>query len=146
VRLTAFARRDAGYIDDPVQHINGINWSNADGGRFSALWRPSDTVSLKVSSLLQNTTIHGYNEVGGEPGLGDLQQHTLPGTGYLQINTQADSATLTAKLGSATLTAISGYNVDRFVSSFDLSPQTGGLSQQVFGVSGTALVSYNTTD
>ena len=146
VRLTAFARRDAGYIDDPVQHINGINWSNADGGRLSALWRPSDTVSLKVSSLLQNTTIHGYNEVGGEPGLGDLQQHTLPGTGYLQINTQADSATLTAKLGSATLTAISGYNVDRFVSSFDLSPQTGGLSQQVFGVSGTSLVSYNTTD
>jgi iron complex outermembrane recepter protein len=146
VRLTAFARRDAGYIDDPVQHINGINWSNADGGRFSALWRPSDTVSLKVSSLLQNTTIHGYNEVGGEPGLGDLQQHTLPGTGYLQINTQADSATLTAKLGSATLTAISGYNVDRFVSSFDLSPQTGGLSQQVFGVSGTSLVSYNQTD
>ena len=37
VRLTAFARRDAGYIDDPIQHINGINWSNADGGRSLGL-------------------------------------------------------------------------------------------------------------
>jgi iron complex outermembrane recepter protein len=146
VRLTAFARRDAGYIDDPLLHINGINWTNADWGRLSALWHPSDTISLKVSSLLQNTTIHGYTEVGGEPGLGDLQQHLLPGSGYSQINAQADSATLNVKLGSATLTAITGYNVDRFVSSYDLSPALGGLTQQVFGVSGTNLVGYNQTD
>src|SRR5262249_6048427 len=45
VRVSGFTRSDPGYIDNVVTHIDGVNEAHAAGGRFSALWRPSENFS-----------------------------------------------------------------------------------------------------
>jgi iron complex outermembrane receptor protein len=54
LRASAFWRQDAGYIDNPSREIDGINRDDAHGGQLTALWRPSDTLSLRLSALYQD--------------------------------------------------------------------------------------------
>jgi outer membrane receptor protein involved in Fe transport len=139
IRASGFTREDPGYIDDPVHHIDGVNEAHAAGGHLSALWRPSDIVSLKLSALYQHSTSGGSNEVLVQPGLGDLQQDNVPGTGGYDRTIQAYSATLTAKLGVVDLTSVTGYSLNRVYDSFDYTSTlctAYELCQSVYGVSG----------
>jgi len=145
VRASAFVRQDAGYIDDPVHHVNGTNWIEAYGGRVSALWRPSDVLSLKVSATLQDTMKHGSSEVDAETGLSGLQQNDAPGTGKYDLKVQVYNATLKAKLGVLDFTSISGYGVNRNYSSFDLTPAFSVYTEPQFGVTGTPSNQLNKT-
>jgi iron complex outermembrane receptor protein len=144
IRASAFTRQDAGYINDPVLGIKGINEDHTSGGHFVALWRPSDALSLKINALYQKVTSNGTNDVTpnppaifGVPALGDLQQYYPRGTQFNNTESQAYSATLTDKIGSAELTSLTGYN--RFVAhdSYDFAWVIGPLTQQYFGVVGT---------
>lgn len=151
IRASAFTRRDPGYIDNPVLNIRGINEAKSNGGRLSALWRPSELFSVKVSALVQqiegngaddfNKAVNGYTG----PPLGDLQQNYIRGIGGYDRRVQAYSAILKARLGSAELTAITGYNINSFSDSFDFSSVVGALAQSGvpgvvdgFGVAGAA--------
>jgi outer membrane receptor protein involved in Fe transport len=42
VRVSAFSRQDPGYVDNVQSGQRGVNKTDVDGGRLSALWRPSD--------------------------------------------------------------------------------------------------------
>lgn len=144
IRASAFTHLDPGYINNPVLHIDGINEERVSGGRLSGLWRLSDTVSLKLSATYQEVRGDGSNVVeapmAGFPqtqSLGDLEQNDLRGTGGYDRKVQAYSATLKAKFGGFDLTAISGYNVNRFNDSFDYT--------YAFG-SGTSILNYSRTD
>jgi len=143
VRASAFTRRDPGYIDDPALGLRGINWGTANGGRLSTLWQPSDTVSLKVNALIQNKDRRGSPEVDLLPGLGDLQQDTLRDTGDYSIHTRLYTATLKAKIASADLTVLSGYNDNSWSSNIDDSAYCGGaglnFSGSFFNVPGCSL-------
>jgi iron complex outermembrane receptor protein len=152
VRASGFTRQDPGYIDNPVLHINGINEDHVSGGRLSALWRPSQAFSLKLSALYQDAKGDGFSDVdkpiNGYVGqaLGDLQQNYLRGTGGYDRSVQAYSAILTAKVGGADLTAVSGYNINRYSDSYDLTYIFGPLTQAQFGVPGTSTPEKNKTD
>jgi iron complex outermembrane recepter protein len=153
IRASAFTREDPGYIDNPVLHIKGINKEDVSGGRLSALWKPSEFLSLKLSALIQDSKGHGQNDVDKPvngytgPPLGDLQQNYLRGTGADDRKTQAYSATLDAKLGAFDLTSISGYSVNQFYDSADYSRLLGpGIPQQFFGVTGSPLTNDNKTN
>lgn len=145
VRMSGFNLLDPGYIDNPVYHIDGVNKHEVYGGRIATVWRPSEVFSLKLSALFQDDKRFGSNYVYVGPGLGDLQQNALPGTGRLDRTIQAYSATLNAKLGAADLTAVSGYNVNSVVSSADLTPSPFYvyLAENNFGVSGAESVAHN---
>src|SRR5207244_2211150 len=87
LRASGFARRDPGYVDNITTGQSYANQVDVKGGRLSALWRPSDTVSLKLSAMLQNTDGRGTAAVDAngflQPVLGDLQQARMRGTsGY----------------------------------------------------------------
>src|SRR5262249_26850567 len=56
------------------------------------------------------------------------------------------SATLTAKLGSVDLTAVSGYNVNAFHDSWDATGGFGGLTEFLFGVNGSPSFTNNWTN
>jgi outer membrane receptor protein involved in Fe transport len=75
IRASGFVRHDPGYIDAPMLGIDGVNRAEAGGGRLAFLWRISQQWSLKLSALLQDTSVDG-SSVGSWPGsvLGDLQQ------------------------------------------------------------------------
>lgn len=119
VRASAFTRQDPGYIDNPVLHLDGVNRARVSGGRVSAIWRPSDVFSAKVSALYQQTKADGINEVDVLPGLGDLEQNYNPQCCAYEKKLQAYSAIVNAKLGNVDLTSVSGYNVNTFSNAID---------------------------
>ncbi len=148
VRASAFARRDAGYIDNVQTGQTGVNWANAAGGRLAALWKLTDGFSLKLSALLQTVSTHGSPDVDVEPGLGDLQQSHLRNTGLFNKQVQAYSATLKGQIAGIDLTSVTGFNINGLSDSIDYTPIFGpfGLAQAQFGVGGTPLVDFNRTN
>jgi outer membrane receptor protein involved in Fe transport len=148
IRASALARQDAGYVDNPVLNINGVNEGHVYGGRVSALWRPSDVFTLKVSALYQHTEVDGTNEVdrqtAGFPqttGLGELQQISVQGCCRDDRQLRAYSAILMARLGNIDVTSVSGYNVSKYFNVLDLTYSLGG-----FIPGGVTDLTYGTTD
>ena len=142
-RVSGFYREDPGYIDDPVQRVNGVNEGHAYGGHAAALWSPSEAFSLKVSALAQHSELNGSNSVfAGVPGFGDLQQNYVPGSQGYKKDDDVLSATAKAKLGSLDLTAITGYSYFSHYAAEDLSSVFSSYVQP-FGVSGAG---YNETN
>jgi len=152
VRASAFVRRDPGYIDNVQTGQLDVNRANVDGGRLSALWKASDRFSLKLSALFQNTRGAGFADVDKPvngytgPPLGDLQQSYIRGTGGYERKAQAYSAIMTAKLGTAELTSITGYNVNQFSDSYDLTYVLGDSTLGQFGAPGTPATEHNRTN
>jgi len=150
IRASAFARRDPGYIDNVQTGEAGVNRRDVDGGRLSALWRPSSAFSLKLSAMVQDMRTAG-SDVVFAPGLGtadlqsanfalptgELQQSTLPNSGVYRAKNQAYSLNLTGKLGTFDLTALTGYNTTTLYTNYDLSPLYASLTVPEFGVAGT---------
>jgi iron complex outermembrane receptor protein len=143
IRASGFARRDPGYIDNVLTGQSGINRTTVDGGRLSALWRPSQDFSMKVSALLQNSNADGSSYV--QSGIGNLKQNTIRNSGYFDSRIQSYSATLTGKIGVVDLTSLSGYNVNKVNNAFDFTPLAGPLSNALFGVGGAPEINYNKT-
>lgn len=109
VRASASTRKDAGYIDNVLTGKKNVNSVKAITGRLSALWKPSETLSIKLGALYQNTEVFGRNNADtrlGSPYLQSDQFGTGPGTYKLQFY----DATVTADLGAVTLTSVSGYS------------------------------------
>jgi len=147
VRVSAFTREDPGYITDVQTGERGVNRTDVKGWRLSALWRPVDTISLKLSALRQDTRVDGSPEVQTGPGLGDLEQSTLRRTGWRRGRIDAYSATLNADLGDVKFVSVTGYNYNLGHSSYDFSPSPfwGGQMQANFGVGGAPLLTDNST-
>jgi iron complex outermembrane recepter protein len=139
IRASAFTRQDPGYIDNPILRIDGINKDHASGAYLAALWRPSDTVSVKLSALFQETKSDGTSDVTPMPGLGDLQQNFIAGVGSYDRKVQAYSMVLKDKFGNFNLEALSGFSANSISDSWDFSSTIGGLNQFLFGVPGSPL-------
>jgi len=135
IRASAFTRLDPGYVDNVTTGQNGVNEAEVDGGRFSALWRPSETLSIKLSALIQDIHVYGSSDV--EPDLGDLKQSAVRGTGTYDKNTQAYSAIVSARFGTVDFTSLTGYNTNRISDAYDYSAILGPLTESRFGVTGS---------
>ena len=143
VRASGFTRKDPGYIDNSALGIAGLNESDADGGRLSALWRPRDGLSLKIGALFQKISGSGSSDV--LPTSGDLQQAYIRDSGAYDRKVQAYSAVLNADIGAVNLTSVSGYNINQFSDSFDGTFAFGPSTQAAFGVPGTPQFNENRT-
>jgi iron complex outermembrane recepter protein len=146
-RASAFWRQDAGYIDNPSREIDGVNRDDANGGQLTVLWRPSDTVSLRLSALYQdirggNNYVEAYNAVTLRP-LGEFQQSDVAGTGPFERKTAAYSAVLKAKVLGVDLTSLTGYNVNTAADYFDVTSTLGPLAQSLFGAGGAPIFNYH---
>ncbi len=142
IRVAGFHRLDPGYIDNPVLGIDGLNRAQADGGHLSALWRPTDTFSLKLSALMQRMTGDGSPDV--DAGLDDLQQDYVRNAGAYDRKAQAYGVVMNARLGTAELTSISGYSINKATDSFDFSYLLSSTAQGLFGVNGVPIFDDNT--
>ena len=155
VRASIFTRQDAGYIDNVLLNIRGINEAEAFGGRLAALWQPTAAFSLKLSALYQNTRGNGVPEVNEEvngyvvnpngtppsPPLGDLQQNYVAGVDRYTIVNQAYAAVMKWRLAGVEITSDTGYNINKATSPFDFSPTFGPIYEQLgYAVSGAPLI------
>jgi iron complex outermembrane recepter protein len=120
VRASGYWRKDAGYIDDATLGNAGVNQVNAFGGRFSAMWRPSDSFSIKLNAMLQET--FGRGNTGIEPELGEFQQLSIRGTGGWNSEIHFFDATIKAKFAGIDFTSVTGYITNA-------GSQTGDYSQ-----------------
>jgi iron complex outermembrane receptor protein len=146
VRASAFTRRDPGYLDDPVRNIKGVNQTDVDGGRLSALWRPSEVWSLKLSALFQNIMADGTSDATVQPGLGELEQvRTLRGVGGYDRDARFYSATLKVAFLGMNLISVSGYSVDTYKLDADLTEAFGQLANSLLGVSGALFLERDKT-
>jgi outer membrane receptor protein involved in Fe transport len=138
VRASGFSREEPGYVENVRTGQQGINKAEIAGTHLSALWRPSEQFSLKLSALFQDNKLFGSPYVTLGTGLGDLQQDFLPHTGEVDRKFEAYSATATAKLGTFTLTSVTGYSVSRLYDKLDYTQILGySLTDQVFGTADT---------
>jgi outer membrane receptor protein involved in Fe transport len=146
-RASGYLRRDPGYIDNVQTGERDVNQVDNGGARLSALWRPSEAFSLKLSALYQRSAQYGSPFVDIQPGLAELQQNMLPDTGRSTSQIQAYSATIHATVGGGMdLTSITGYNVFKFTDTPDATPLLGPATQVFFGVTGTPVhESFRTT-
>jgi outer membrane receptor protein involved in Fe transport len=131
IRASAFRTQDPGYIEDIGTGQRGVNRHTSDGGRLALLWKPSDTVSLKLSALVQDAKRDGAEVAVLDTGFGDLQESSIRNTQTTEVKTQAYSATLKAKFGGIELTSLTGFNVDHFLGNHDTTyvlPIGGGLT------------------
>jgi iron complex outermembrane recepter protein len=143
-RASAFSRDDPGYINDALTGARGVGEIETDGGHVAALWRPSDSFSMKLSALFQQS--NGYGGTYVQPGLGDLIQSTIPQTGQSHQTIQAYALTETAKLGIFALTAVSSFNLGRFYTSTDVTYAYGDFTDKNYGVRGASLIDDNRTN
>jgi iron complex outermembrane receptor protein len=143
IRANGFTHQDPGYIDNVETGQKGVNETSVYGGRLSALWRPSELLTLKLSALLQHNKADGSSQVDIQPGLGDLQQSYLGGTGGYEREIQAYSANLAAKIGSVDLTSLTGYGRASSLDSYDVSSALGGATKLFYGVGGVAWAENN---
>lgn len=151
IRVSGFVRRDPGYIDNLTTDQKDLNWASVYGGRFSALWRLSDDVSLKVSALLQQTDAQGSAFIAstssGQPTLGDLKQTGAPGSTPYAIENQLYSAVFKAKLDNFEFISVTGYSVNKFVNWLDVSQTFGPFAlSESFGVPGVSSQNHYVTD
>ncbi len=144
VLASGFARRDPGYIDNVQTGQTSVNTLRVQGGRLSGLWRPTESFSVKLSAMLQNSKSDGSDDI--DPTLGDLKQSKLIGSGGYNKRAQVYSATIAAKLAGMDLISLSGYNINDFHFSSDYSPFYSGFAQSSFGVGGTPIFERNKTD
>jgi outer membrane receptor protein involved in Fe transport len=128
VRASGYDRQEPGYIDDPVHGNEGVNRTDANGGRVAMLWSPSPQFSLKLGALMQNSQRFGSELIQVSPGARDLEQVRLPGTGDYERKIQVYDATLRAKIGFAELTSITGYSINENFSNNDASAFLGPYS------------------
>jgi outer membrane receptor protein involved in Fe transport len=128
VRASAFTRQDPGYIGNVLTGVTGVNEVQLSGARLSALWRPSDALSVKLSALYQDREVSGSSNVDVRLGSRDLQNDQF-GTGRSEWKHQVYSAQVTAKLGRSELTSVTAYsyNPNYDLVDFTSSPLTGAL-------------------
>jgi len=116
-RVGGFTRQDPGYIDNVVTGKQDVNRIRVSGGRVSALWRPSDAFSAKLSALYQDRNAFGSANVDARLGSRYLQSDQFgAGDGYTR--NQLYSAVLQGKLGAIEITSLTAYSISK---SFDFA-------------------------
>ncbi|MCX7248422.1 MAG: TonB-dependent receptor [Burkholderiales bacterium] len=87
VRLSAFDRRDPGYIDEVRSGASATNTSETKGARLSVLLKPSSTLTVRASVLNQQTNADASSTIDAArtniPLFGEFAHSRIPGTdGY----------------------------------------------------------------
>ncbi len=136
VRLSGFKTRDPGYVDNVQTGESDINKRDNDGARLTALWRPSESLSVKLSAVVQDNFVTGATDVDRTFG-GELSQRALRGTGSYRKRTNAYGATVRGQLGKVELVSATGYSVDEQDTNTDYAANAAilTLASQSFGVS-----------
>ncbi|HKD23023.1 MAG TPA: TonB-dependent receptor [Rhizomicrobium sp.] len=134
LRVSAFERQDAGFIDNPVLGLDGVNETQVFGGRMSLLWRPVEFVSVKLAAMYQRSDADGNPEVNIGPGLGDLQQNYPANTTRDDMSTALYTANIGVRLGDVQLVSVTGYQYNGLHWRYNETYFIGPRAQATFGV------------
>jgi len=152
VRASGSYRDNAGFIDSigtagsDVQ--KDINDGRSYGGRASLLFRPVETLSLRLSAVVQNIETDAPTLVEADPDTleplyGELSQSQFVPQ-FSDVNYRVYNATASADLGFADLISSTSYSTQKQSLRDDYTFNLGGLIQAIFGVPNEFLLEQNT--
>ena len=130
IRVSAFSREEAGYIDNLGTGKKDVNNLGSSGGRISLLSEPGENLTIQATAMLQSTDIDGRPEVRiGIPTLeaafGEYEQERWA-PDPLNQDLELYSLTVRYDLGGAVLTSTTAYNVIDVSSVRDWTRLEGG--------------------
>ena len=134
---SAFFRDDPGFVDNLQTGQEDVDSAESAGGRLAVLWQLTDTVSLRMSALYQDTDGDGSSDIEASANLkplnGKLAHNRNAGTGMYSRTFEQYEATLEADFGWGTLTSITGYGSSEFHDTIDDTAFLGFLTEIVTG-------------
>ncbi|MEH6789330.1 TonB-dependent receptor [Parasphingorhabdus sp.] len=129
VRLVAFQRFDAGYLDNTGTGVDGSNDLRVRGLRGSLVWTPSDRTSFSVLSMYQEYDLDDQTYALFGPPKTFERSTNVPE--YQDTDFMLHSLTINQEFDFATLTAVGSYTEKNSDLAFDDSiflgfdPRTG---------------------
>ena len=140
VRVSAYDRRDPGYIDNRQLGLSDVNATEVEGGRVSLLWKPTASLSVNLTAVLQDLKSDGssdedVNVTGGSitPVAGSQKQIRYA-TEPLNVNHRVYSATINDDLGWANLASITSYSTLHQTAIVDETQTFGPIVTTITGI------------
>ncbi|WP_321792427.1 TonB-dependent receptor [Burkholderia pyrrocinia] len=130
LRISVFDRRDPGFVADTRQGTTNVDAVRTRGGRISALWTPTDSITVRSSALFQNSWADGsstVDTVNGVPLFGPYAHQRIPGTDGFNRTIGFYDISIVDDFKWAKLTSTTSYGHISYV-----SPQDGTDSLQPF--------------
>ena len=139
-RASGSYRKDGGFIDsigtagsDVQKDING---ARNYGGRASLLFSPSESLSLRLSAVLQNIAADAPSTVESDPDTlvklyGQLSQSQFVPQ-FSNVNYRVYNATINSNLGFANLTSSTSYSTQNQTARYDLTFGLSPLIKAIF--------------
>ncbi|WP_306392550.1 TonB-dependent receptor [Telluria beijingensis] len=148
LRISAFKRRDPGFINDPGQQRKEVNEGDADGVRVSALWKLSEQFTVRASAMDQSHSTGSSARVDMLPNsytpvFGQYQHKRLPGTDGSDTSTRLYTLELEGDLGWADFNSITSYNKYELIGPQDVSGTFGGAARSILGVANAGVAILN---
>jgi iron complex outermembrane recepter protein len=140
LRMSAYQRRDPGYIDDSQLNRHNLNNSLVDGGRAALVWAPTAQLSVNLAAVIQDLHNGGSSDedvlVSGThltPGMSSLAQVRYTNE-PLDVHYRLYSATVNYDLNWANLVSATSYSTLHETAVLDQTDAFGSLLSAAFGV------------
>jgi len=140
LRVSAYQRRDPGYIADPQLNRHNLNNSLVDGGRAALLWTPAAQLSVNLTAVIQDLRNGGSSDedvtVSGmhlTPSVGDLVQVRYTNE-PLDVHYRLYSATVNYDLNWANLVSATSYSTLHETAVLDQTDSFGSLLSGALGI------------
>ena len=146
LRVSAFNRDEAGYIDNPFTGKQDVNKATTRGGRVALDWKLDPDWSVRAWALTQKLKADGYgSEDVVAPSLtpltGDLQRTTwTPEPQSMSLDLA--NATVKGHLGDFELVSSTSWQDTDSVARTDTSRANSVILQLIFGVPGLGVQSF----
>ncbi len=153
VRASGFYRQNAGVVDAVGLNLSGVDKNKSYGGRVSVLLKPTETLSIRLSALLQNIEVGSPSSFTADPftlqpvnpitgGSTDGQRQRYQRFPELnEVDYRLYSGTLDWDLGFATLTSVTSYATQKQRQVSDISTNAArGTAQAIYGPGAAATV------
>jgi iron complex outermembrane receptor protein len=135
--VSAFDRRDPGYIDDPHLNKQHVNSAKVDGGRVALLWQPTDEFSVQLSALVQDNVANGTSDTEVNSNLtpiyGKYQQFRYGDEPWV-LHSNHLSLHANYDFSWASLTSITSYQTETASSRTDFTLRFGPLIGGIINV------------
>jgi outer membrane receptor protein involved in Fe transport len=136
LRLSAFSRRDPGFINDVRSGETGINTADVTGARLAMLVTPSSTLSVRASLMHQNTDAKASPTINtdrtGKPLFGPFEQNRIPDTDGYQRNITFSDLNIGKDFEWGRLTSVTSFSRLGFVAAQDATATLQGALNGIF--------------
>lgn len=149
ITISGFDRVDPGFIFDTRRNKSNVDKSHSYGGRIAALWRPTENISVELSAIDQETFTNGQSVADLNPNLSPIYgpyEQARYGNELWNVSSRLYSLHASDDLGWATLSAISSYQTQKALWTYDLTPKRGASASAATGIANLGVFEHVNVD